>query len=462
MTNTLINRLFDFKNLPPPDGLVAAWNLEGILDSFGGQTLTNNGGVTFTAGKINNAATFDGVNDYLSRADNAALSFDGMSEVGTICGWFKVPVMPVGAGPIIAKLSAAGNREYEIAILGSGLTSNLAFFASTNGTALTSVGTANNSIFANVWYFFVAWLDGSKIYLELNSSGSIATTAFVGSIFNGNSEFRIGSEQESGTFLNGQVDAVRFYKRVLTATERSTIYNNGIGREYAANNLVLSDEVNRELDQLINLFNGITKDTTLDLRLVPADSAAPFIINQNGSGPVAQFYSGLNLRAEILNTGQFKSYVATGTAPFLMTSASPMIANLNVDLLDGLHADAFLQITAIYHEEVNVFFDGVPSVGDRRFVPAYILPATLVAFSMHQRGVVSVDASTSFAIRKDNASETLVANISFAGNTNVPVRFEIFPAVMDTSRLIVEVTSSSGATKHTDITVCCIYKYATL
>ena len=65
-----ITRLFNFAGLPPSDGLIAAWNLEDATDDFSTNDLTNNNACTFVAGKISNAVNLDGVNQYLSIADN--------------------------------------------------------------------------------------------------------------------------------------------------------------------------------------------------------------------------------------------------------------------------------------------------------------------------------------------------------------------------------------------------------
>lgn len=360
------SRLFNFNGNPPSDGLIAAWNLENVNDSFGTNHLTNNNGVTFTAGKIGNAATFNGVNQSLSIADNANISL-GAGKRFTLLGWFKANTLAGGTTPgIISKWNAAGNLA-EFLLRLDGTNKHLALFITSDGVSGTAtlLNSGNGSVNAGVWYFFVMWCDGTKVYLELNANGSIASTPF-GDVFNGTAELRIGHSVSDATFLDGQVDAIRFYKhdnRVLTATERSAIYHAGMGIQYSSSNIIASDEMNRELDQLVQLFGGFTNDITPKLR--SASNIAALSINQNGGANLLDCKGSSASKIEISNVGQFISHAPTGIAPISMpTASSGMVSNLNVDLLDDLDSDAFLQVNAYIPLENANSIDGTVSVGN--------------------------------------------------------------------------------------------------
>ena len=61
------------------DNLLAFYKLNDLTDSSGnGNTLTNNGDVTFSSGKIGNAAVFDGTN-WLSSSENTAFGTSNLS-----------------------------------------------------------------------------------------------------------------------------------------------------------------------------------------------------------------------------------------------------------------------------------------------------------------------------------------------------------------------------------------------
>lgn len=455
--NITINRLFNFALPPPTRDLVAAWNLSDVSDSAGANTLTNNGGATFVTGRIGNAVLTDGVNDFLSIADNAALSM-GAGINFTMAFWFKVTAMPgVGnVGHILGKGDVGANFEYVFDITDTGI---FRFIVSNDGTALTMISSAAGVIVPDVWYFVVCWYDGVAIRLENNNSGLITSLAFTADVFNGVSNFTIGS-RGAGTFYNGLVDAVRIYKRVLTAAERSTLYNNGVGREYVANTTIASDEVNRELNQIINLFNGITKDVTPTI--ISTETSDPVLsVNQNGAGPIAQFNTN-TVKAELLANGQIKSYVPVGTAPLLFDVPSGiLVTNLNVDLLDGLDSSAFLLLGAIGIDHVYCFFDGVPSIGDTKFIPTMEGNSLLDSFLIQQRNSsASAFASTTFAVKKDNNFETLIANIGGNNGNNVEFfTFTISPVAMDTARMIIEVSNISGSPTQSDFTIIARYRH---
>lgn len=454
--NETPTRLFNFNGLPPSEGLSAAWNLSSISDSFDANNLTNVGVVTFVAGKINNCANFTGAN-YLTIADNVSLSM-GVGKKFSACGWLKIPALP-GVGVIFGLLGKwlnPANFEYLIDITETG---ELRFLVSSTGAAggIIILGTGAGVISPNVWYFFTAWYDGIKLYMELNNSGSFYSTPFVADIFDGTAPFRIGNDGDSTRFMVGQIDAVRLYKsdtRVLSAAERSMLYNNGSGREYVTNTILLADEVNREFDQLINIVNGITKDEVFSI--TPTEPINPaLLINQNGAGPISQFYINDVLKVSVQNSGQIKSLVPTGIAPFT-SIFSNYIPNLNVDLLDGLEATDYLQITSYLSLCDSVFFDGTPSVGDRKFIP--LSSNTLISLKIQQRGTASSDATLLITIKQDSTFEPIIDTIVLAGNTQAVSNKDITDVILTVDRVIAEITSIGGVTPHSDITVSFITK----
>lgn len=447
-----ITRLFNFNDAPPSDSLVAAWNLENANDNFGANNLTNNGGVTFTTGKINNAGTFDGVDDYLSLADNAALSF-GNLELASFVGWFKLTAYP-GAGTLAGVISkwdvnVAGRLEYRISISEIGV---FEFRVSHDGSASQFVNGAD-IIQLNTWYFFCCWYDGANLFVELNNSNNIIFTPYASGIFDSISEFRIGAGRVGASqfLLTGQIDAIRIYKRVIHATERSALYNNGVGRQYQSSNIISSDEVNRELSQIIDLLTGITQDISLVIgEATVGFSGSSLVVNQDGLGPIFQCYQSEVLKLEVNNSGQLKSYVATGAAPIII-STTALNTNLNVDLLDGIEASAILQINSYIPLVDSVFYAGTPSVGDRRIINQQ--GNRLIAIKTQQNGTASSDASTIIAVKKDNSTEDVITSITITGNTQSVITLDITDIDLTVDRIIFEITAISGVTKHSGITV---------
>lgn len=439
------SRLFKFAGNPPGEGLVAAWNLSTVNDSFGANNLTNNGGVTFVAGKINNCASFDGIDDNLNIADNAALSF-GAGKKLSICGWFKMAAVPAVGAVILGKWNDSGFSDYFVQILNNG---SFRFIVSTVGVDANIVASPAGTIVIGVWYFFVVWYDGNTINLELNNNGTIYSANYTLDIFNGTSPFRFGALGNDTQFYTGLIDAVRVYKhdnRVLTATERNVLYNNGLGREYVSQNIVLADEVNRELNQLVDLFNGQLLDTTPKLAI--DDNNAALIINQAGAGSIAQFYNNGVLKSEIDNNGTLKSYLATGTAPIVMGAAlTTRVDNLNADLLDDVDSSAILQHTSYIPLVNSVIFQLNFNNNHAYFSPNGDI---LYKIKAHARIAGSNDCLVRFDLYKMSARTTLIQSINLDNNQDVVLDVNIVVA----KELYICVTGSfSGSVLPTDVTI---------
>ena len=195
-------------------GLAAFYKLDGLTDSSGnGYTLTNNNGVTFSAGKIGNAANFDGTN-WLSRA------FPG-SPV-SVSLWIKDTEFTGFTNMVVFR--NAGNN---IAFLIQGIEGdNFRFFSGEDETQIeSSITVADNN-----WHHIVVTIMNGIVYIYVDgtlnvseaggTSGVIATKIGIGSY-----------EDGSYDLLDGSIDAVGIWNRPLTQPEVSLLYNNGTGRE---------------------------------------------------------------------------------------------------------------------------------------------------------------------------------------------------------------------------------------
>lgn len=444
------SRLFNFNDVPPSDGLISAWNLATVNDSFGTNNLTNNNGVTFVAGKIGNCASFDGISKYLSIVDNALLSF-GAGKKASFCGWFKLTAYP-GAGVrscIIGKSSVGGaSVEYIIDVTEDG---TFRFIVSPDGVSLNILSSPAGIVQLNVWYFFCCWYDGNSLYSELNNNGTIYKLTYTSDIFNGTSDFCIGARNSTTSFLTGFIDAVRVYKhnnRVLTAAERTVLYNLGLGREFVSSNIISSGEINSDLNQLINIFNGITTDVTPKISVDLVD--ATLTINQQGSGSILQCYNNSVLKVEVNNSGQFVSKLATGTAPIIISSAlTTKVDNLNVDLLDGLNASDFLQINQFLYfcDSVN-YIDALVAVDKITGISGDLL----IGAKIYCRTLPSSDAIIQFGIY--NQAGTLLGTLTLNNTLNLN-QYSVTPIPIN-GYVTVKVLFAVGTTMPNDVTVALI------
>lgn len=216
-------------------GVVGAWNLEDVTDSFGANTLTNNGVATFAAGKLSNAVNLVAASSqYLSIVDNPALS------TGNVDFWFWlwVNMASKGAGfPFIGGKagSSAGLAEYNFDF-------NVATdqFRFVTGGASFVIASAAAGVNTGTWYGLMGTHDAVNDLTSISvNGGAWVNTATAGvAPADTATDFTIGAR---GTvhdrFFNGLVDAMVFGKpptpiAALRDEIRDYLLNGSAGRQY--------------------------------------------------------------------------------------------------------------------------------------------------------------------------------------------------------------------------------------
>jgi hypothetical protein len=211
--------------------LLAYWKMENVNDAFGSRTLTNNNTVTFVSGKVNNAGSFNGSN-YLSRASDSGLQITGAMTIGF---WVYLNNL-TGTQVVVAKSNGnISNYEYEISVGSSG---QLAF-TSSNPVNYFNAYTANSVISASTWYYVICRRTGNTIgvdTVDFRVNGTNYTTS-VGSgsialVGTSTTDFTIGKRGGTPLYLDGKIDELAIWTRVLSDSEFDTLYNSGSGMTY--------------------------------------------------------------------------------------------------------------------------------------------------------------------------------------------------------------------------------------
>jgi Concanavalin A-like lectin/glucanases superfamily len=211
------------------DNLSAFYELGDVNDAHGSNHLTNHNGVTFVPGKVGNAAEFDaGSSQRLSRASNASLQAGDIDF--TIATWFRTPNAVLNGAAIVAKGIFDGNLEYAL-LVGNGTTN---FFRFALGFQYAQTLFHPLTLANSTYYFCIAWLDAANntVNVQVND-GTVASEAQTVTPVVNTDAFTIGARSEPAAHLTGQGDQLSFWKRVLTAAERTWLYNSGNGRSYA-------------------------------------------------------------------------------------------------------------------------------------------------------------------------------------------------------------------------------------
>ena len=230
--------LFGRRNIPSPllSGLAAYWNLNETggprADSFGVSNLTDNNTTLSGTGKVGNAAAFVAASSqYLSVASNSAIQVGDFDF--TIAGWVNLTTLPV-VGACLWSKAATSNIAFVCDFNGA---TRFRFYVTADG-ATPAIATANNFGLPSIatWYFVLAYHDSvnNVIGIQVNN-GTADTTAHSAGVFVGTAALRIGARGSGGAqdeYMNGLVDEVGFWKRLLTSDEKAQIYNSGNGTTY--------------------------------------------------------------------------------------------------------------------------------------------------------------------------------------------------------------------------------------
>jgi hypothetical protein len=206
------------------DGLLAFYKLSDTSDSSGrGNTLTNNDGVTFVAGKIGNAAEFDGANYLSAQVDQAGINSFSLSA------WIN-PSDLEGARFVINGLTGT-NWQYGGIVLDTQDGDLIGGFNYGGDGNSFIVQTDTQPLVENQWQHIAVTRFGTALKLYLNASFILSSECGTQSI-PGGSPISLGSNAD-GIFghYDGLIDAAGIWNRALSDGEIDALYNNGTGRE---------------------------------------------------------------------------------------------------------------------------------------------------------------------------------------------------------------------------------------
>lgn len=218
--------------------LIAFWRMEEAsgtrydeLNGCGGSgcDLTDNNTVTQNPGIVGNAGQFTRANtEYLSHADDADLSLPSNTD-HTICGW----VYPDSTADMFVVGQYGGSNDSYRMTYSNTAANKFAYQIrkADNSGVITATWSGTSAI--ATWHFVCGWYDsGAQVVGISVDNGSAVTTSNTSGTRDASSSFTIGNLWSGAQAFDGRIDAVGFWKKVLTSTERGYLYNSGAGCEY--------------------------------------------------------------------------------------------------------------------------------------------------------------------------------------------------------------------------------------
>lgn len=216
------------------DDLLSWW----VLDEATGTRIDVHGGLDATAGSgagpgsraglVGSAVDIAG--NWLKVPAGLETTISSATPV-TVCTWVYLDTLTVGFP--IARWDGTGN--WGTIVDGAGAAS---FFVA-RGAGSESATTPNGTITTGAWHLVIGWIDpaasaNGTIYVQVNN-GTIYSFALTGAVTNSGISLRtfFGCIND-GSFglMDGAVDETSFWNKILTADERSFIFNGGAGVTY--------------------------------------------------------------------------------------------------------------------------------------------------------------------------------------------------------------------------------------
>ncbi len=215
--------------------LVSYWNLDetsGTRAKTAGTCtscdLTDNATVTYAPGRLKNAGDFETSNsEYLSITDNADLSTGNVDF--SLSAWVNLESKPAGGAAIIGKGNFDAGSEYILQYSGS--LDRFHFESRNSADSGNQTVTANNlgSPSTEQWYFIVAWHDATADTMNIQvNNGAVDSASATGGVYDGTNTFNIGALSNAGRPWDGKIDEVAFWKRTLSAAERTQLFEDGL------------------------------------------------------------------------------------------------------------------------------------------------------------------------------------------------------------------------------------------
>ncbi|MHC1576469.1 MAG: LamG domain-containing protein [Methanosarcinaceae archaeon] len=192
--------------------LLGHWKLNGnYKDSSGfGNHGTQTGGVTFAPGKWPEAASFDGVDDYVSVP--GTFDFSTTNQL-TISAWFY---RTAATGAIIERWNDVGIR------VDSGTGKIDAYIDTTAGSPTGGQFQSSSAVSMNAWHHVALVWDGSTEYLYID--GALDNTHTWGGTFETSASGMCIGCIAGGYFFTGKINDLRIYDTALLASDIRHLY----------------------------------------------------------------------------------------------------------------------------------------------------------------------------------------------------------------------------------------------
>jgi hypothetical protein len=219
-----------------PEGMVSYWKFDEDSGTIAYDSVNDNDGTIHgasrTTGKVGDALSFDGSNDYIEIPDHPSLR--GMPEL-TVEAWaYPTSVVDHWDGIVVKRNNyGAGNVTYQLYIR---RTPNLldphpTFGVANQSGTIGGLACTETVLSPNQWYHFVGLYTDDTVKLYVNGT-LCGEKSLVGvNVYDAPHRFVIGTivyGSGQAYYFNGLIDEVAVYSRALTEEEIQQHHQNGL------------------------------------------------------------------------------------------------------------------------------------------------------------------------------------------------------------------------------------------
>lgn len=217
------------------DNLVSYWKLDETsgtrADSHGTNHLEDVNTVMSAAGKIGTAALFDAANhEYLYVPVSGDLQL-GADTAFTVAFWVYATSAPGASGYSTLFTQVRAAPPVPVYLIYRYSDGHVWCDFAGNSTFVSVDG---GSLSLNTWHLVIFWHNPVANTLNFQTdNGTVVSSAFSDGTFSSAGQIQLGSTTDlADAELDGLLDEVGFWTRVLTSAERSALYNSGAGLTY--------------------------------------------------------------------------------------------------------------------------------------------------------------------------------------------------------------------------------------
>jgi glucose/arabinose dehydrogenase/chitodextrinase len=248
-----------------PAGLVAAYSFdEGAgttANDSSGQTntATLNNGVAWVPGRYGKAASFDGVNDYITIPNSTSTNISGGAL--TLSMWINPQPIASGDSVVIGKFwnttMTSPFYQYGLELRGGNQTD---FYVGTTGGPL--IAASGTTLPYNQWSYLTVSFDGAQVRTYVNGT-LVNTQALSATITARGNPMNIGADASTAQFYKGMLDDLRIYNRVLTQAQIQTDMATPVGGTIAGSPQVsiTFPASGSQVTGIVNVTANATDDT---------------------------------------------------------------------------------------------------------------------------------------------------------------------------------------------------------